>query len=69
VAWALEGDLDPTTARSNTFEFQWPPCSGRYITIPEIDRVEWFSPDDARPLLKGTQHPFIDRLLEALARP
>jgi predicted NUDIX family NTP pyrophosphohydrolase len=69
VAWALEGDLDPTTAHSNTFAFQWPPRSGRYITIPEIDRVEWFSPDDARPRLKETQHPFIDRLLEALARP
>ena len=69
VAWALEGDLDPATAQSNTFPFQWPPGSGRYITIPEIDRVEWFSPDDARPRLKDTQHPFIDRLLEALARP
>ena len=69
VAWALEGDLDPATAHSNTFPFAWPPGSGRYITIPEIDRVEWFSPDDARVPLKETQHPFIDRLLVALSRP
>ena len=69
VAWALEGDLDPATSHSNTFPFQWPPRSGRYITIPEIDRVEWFSPDDARARLKATQHPFIDRLVEALNRP
>jgi len=69
VAWALEGDLDPATAHSNTFQFAWPPGSGRYITIPEIDRVEWFSPDDARVPLKETQHPFIDRLLVALSRP
>ena len=69
VAWALEGDLDPATSHSNTFPFQWPPRSGRYITIPEIDRVEWFSPDDARARLKDTQHPFIDRLVEALNRP
>jgi predicted NUDIX family NTP pyrophosphohydrolase len=69
VAWALEGDLDPATAHSNTFPFQWPPRSGRYITIPEIDRVEWFSPDEARRRLKDTQHPFIDRLVEALNRP
>ena len=69
VAWALEGDLDPATAHSNTFPFQWPPRSGRYITIPEIDRVEWFSPDEARVRLKDTQHPFIDRLVEALNRP
>jgi predicted NUDIX family NTP pyrophosphohydrolase len=65
-AWALEGDLDPATAHSNTFPFQWPPKSGRWITIPEIDRVEWFAPDEARRRIKETQIPFIDRLLEAL---
>ena len=65
-AWALEGDLDPATAHSNTFPFQWPPRSGRWITIPEIDRVEWFAPDEARRRIKETQIPFIDRLLEAL---
>jgi predicted NUDIX family NTP pyrophosphohydrolase len=69
VAWALEGDLDPADAHSNTFPFQWPPRSGRYITIPEIDRVGWFAPDDARRKLKDTQHPFIDRTLDALSRP
>jgi predicted NUDIX family NTP pyrophosphohydrolase len=69
VAWALEGDLDPANAHSNTFPFQWPPRSGRYITIPEIDRVAWFAPDDARRKLKDTQHPFIDRTLDALSRP
>ncbi len=65
-AWALEGDVDPATAKSNTFPFQWPPRSGRFITIPEVDRVEWFSPDEARRRIKDTQVPFIDRLLEAL---
>jgi predicted NUDIX family NTP pyrophosphohydrolase len=69
VAWALEGDLDPAAAYSNTFPFQWPPRSGRYVTIPEIDRVGWFAPDDARRKLKDTQHPFIDRTLDALSRP
>jgi len=65
-AWALEGDLDPATARSNTFPFEWPPRSGRWITIPEIDRVGWFAPDEARQRIKDTQIPFIDRLLDAL---
>ncbi len=69
AGWALEGDLDPATAHSNTFPFQWPPKSGRYITIPEIDRVEWFVPDEARRKIKDTQIPLIDRLLEALSRP
>jgi predicted NUDIX family NTP pyrophosphohydrolase len=69
VAWGLEGDLDPATAQSNTFAFQWPPGTGRYITIPEVDRVEWFEPDEARLRIKDTQIPFIDRLIEALDRP
>ncbi len=67
-AWALEGDLDPAAAHSNTFPFQWPPRSGRWITIPEIDRVEWFVPDEARRRIKDTQGPFIDRLLEVLGK-
>jgi predicted NUDIX family NTP pyrophosphohydrolase len=66
-AWALEGDLDPATAHSNTFPFQWPPRSGKFITIPEIDRVEWFAPDAARKRIKDTQVPFVDRLIEALS--
>jgi len=66
VAWALEGDLDPAAAHSNTFPFQWPPRSGRYIQIPEIDRVEWFAPDAAKARIKETQIPFIDRLLGVL---
>lgn len=65
-AWGLEGDLDPATARSNTFPFEWPPRSGRWITVPEIDRVAWFGPDEARQRIKDTQIPFIDRLLDAL---
>ena len=67
VAWAVEGDLDPATASSNTFPFEWPPRSGRWITVPEVDRVEWFSPDEARRRLKDTQVPLVDRLLEHLA--
>lgn len=66
VAWAQEGDLDPATAHSNTFEFEWPSTSGRWITIPEIDRVEWFAPGEARRRIKDRQTPFIDRLLDAL---
>ncbi len=64
--WAIEDDLDASAARSNTFTMEWPPRSGRVETFPEIDRVEWFSPDDARAKLKETQVPFVDRLLEAL---
>jgi predicted NUDIX family NTP pyrophosphohydrolase len=65
-AWALEGDLDPRAARSNTFELQWPPGSGSRQSFPEIDRVEWFDTAEARRRIKPTQIPLIERLEEAL---
>jgi predicted NUDIX family NTP pyrophosphohydrolase len=65
-AWAIEGDLDPADAVSNTFEMEWPPRSGRRQTFPEIDRVTWFTPPEARVHLKPTQIPFVDRLVETL---
>jgi predicted NUDIX family NTP pyrophosphohydrolase len=68
-AWAVEGDLDPATIRSNEFEFEWPPRSGVRRTYPEIDRVAWFTPDEARRRLKPTQVPLLERLELALARP
>jgi len=68
-AWAIEGELDPATARSNEFEVEWPPRSGRRQRFPEIDRVAWFPPDEARRHLKETQIPFVDRLLEAVVPP
>jgi len=66
-AWAIEGDLDAETARSNEFEMEWPPRSGRRQVFPELDRVGWFRPDEARRRLKPTQVPFVDRLVELLA--
>ena len=66
VGWAVEGDLDPSTAVSNTYEMEWPPRSGVLRSFPEIDRVEWFVLDEARRRLKPAQVPFLDRLENAL---
>jgi predicted NUDIX family NTP pyrophosphohydrolase len=66
-AWGLEGDLDPASAVSNTFEMAWPPRSGLREFFPEIDRVEWFGPEEARRRIKETQIPLIDRLEAALS--
>ncbi len=66
-AWAVEGDLDPAVAVSNTFEMSWPPGSGLRREFPEIDRVAWFEPEEARRRLKPTQIPLVDRLEAALA--
>jgi predicted NUDIX family NTP pyrophosphohydrolase len=66
VAWAVEGDLDPAAAVSNTYEMEWPPRSGRLQSFPEIDRVDWFGLDEARRRLKAAQVPLLDRLEAAL---
>ena len=66
LAWALEGDLDPADAVSNTFEMVWPPRSGRMQAFPEIDRVEWFDTARGREKLNAAQAPFLDRLESAV---
>jgi len=67
TAWALEGDLDPALARSNTFEMEWPPHSGRAATFPEIDRVAWFDLDTARTKIKAAQIPLLERAADAVS--
>ncbi len=64
--WAAAGDLDPSTAVSNTFELEWPRGSGRIRTFPEVDRVAWFGVEEARARLVRGQLPFLDRLTRAL---
>ncbi len=65
-AFALEGDFDVATLRSNTFETEWPPRSGRMNTYPEIDRIAWLDLPAARIQILEAQRPLLDRL-EALA--
>lgn len=65
-AWAVEGDLDPESARSATFDMEWPPHSGVSRSFPEIDRVEWFDRDEARRRIKPAQATLLDRLEEIL---
>jgi predicted NUDIX family NTP pyrophosphohydrolase len=65
-AWALEGDMDPADARSNTFPMEWPPRSGIFIEVPELDQVAWFTPEQARVAMNPAQVKLIDALLERL---
>ena len=66
TAWAVRGDLDPASVRSNTFTMQWPPRSGREQEFPEIDRAQWFALDEARAKLVGAQVELLDRLAARL---
>src|SRR5215468_2504471 len=61
-AWAFEGDLpDNFKPKSNQFEIEWPPRSGKMKQFPEIDRAEFFVEEIARRKIKPAQIPFIDR--------
>jgi predicted NUDIX family NTP pyrophosphohydrolase len=66
-AWALEGELDATAAKSNTFMLEYPPRSGRMVEVPEVDRAEWFALELAREKMNPAQTAFLDRLSEALS--
>ena len=66
TAWAIEGDADVDTMRSNTFSMEWPPRSGVMRAFPEVDRAGWFDLASARKKLLAGQVPFLLRLTEAL---
>ena len=61
-AWALEGDLDAASVRSNTFTMQWPPRSGRMQEFPEVDRAQWFGLEEAIGRINPAQAAFLERL-------
>lgn len=67
LAWALEGSLNPADQQSITCEIEWPPRSGKKMTIPEVDRVEWVAPSTAKNLVIEGQIPLFDRLEKLLA--
>lgn len=67
-AWAFEGDCDPAAACSIVTRTEWPPRSGRLIEIPEIDRVAFFSIDDARTVINAGQLALLDRLMDELEK-
>ena len=54
-AWAFEGDCDPSKIVSNTCEIEWPPKSGEKITIPEVDKAEFFDIPTAVTKLNSAQ--------------
>lgn len=64
VAFAVEGDIDIGAIKSNTFEIEWPPKSGRMQVFPEIDRAAWFDLPAALVKILEGQRPFLDRLTE-----
>lgn len=61
-AWAVEGEVDAAAIRSNTFEMEWPPRSGKKQSFPEVDRAEWFEAEAAKELVIKGQEKLIDQI-------
>ncbi|WP_407192763.1 NUDIX domain-containing protein [Bradyrhizobium sp. STM 3566] len=62
TAFAAELDIDVRGIRSNTFEMEWPPRSGKRQAFPEVDRAQWFTLEGAREKINAGQRPLLDRL-------
>jgi len=65
-AFGVEGDLDPADIRSNEFELEWPPRSGRIERFPEVAEGRWMTLAQARAMMLPSQLPLLDALEEKL---
>jgi predicted NUDIX family NTP pyrophosphohydrolase len=67
LCWAIEGDLDPSTIVSNTFEIEWPPRSGKRQSFAEVDKAAWFAYGDAIKYINEKQIALLDELTSRLS--
>jgi len=65
-AFAVEGDFDLSRCRSNHFQAEWPPRSGKWKSFPEVDRVAYFDVRTALAKILVYQRPFIIELGQKL---
>ncbi len=61
-AWAVESDCNTAGIKSNMFEMEWPPNSGKKKSFPEIDKAEWFKTEEAKKRIIPGQVSLIEEL-------
>jgi predicted NUDIX family NTP pyrophosphohydrolase len=66
TAYVVEADVDETRVKSNFFEMEWPPKSGRRQSFPEIDRAQWFDIETAARKMHKGQIPILHALVKQL---
>ncbi len=67
-AWSIEGEVDASAIRSNTFSMEWPPRSGKMREFAEVDRGGWFDLAAARTKILKGQMPLLDQLQKKMER-
>ena len=66
VAFAGSFTVDADQIRSNLFEMEWPPRSGKKASFPEVDKAGWFTKQEALEKIVTGQRPFLDELEKLL---
>ena len=67
IAFAVQGDPALCFIRSNTFEMEWPPRTGKRQSFAEVDRAAWFTLDEAMVKIHPAQVPFLSFLQTVVA--
>jgi predicted NUDIX family NTP pyrophosphohydrolase len=69
TAWAVEGNIDTQKIKSNNFEMEWPPKSGKMQKFPEVDKAAWVDLPTAAKKLQRAQVAFLESLAKELKVP
>lgn len=64
-----DAGFDPATLRSNEFELEWPPRSGKMRSFPEVDRGAFFDAAEATRKMLSRQQPLLERARAAFVGP
>ena len=67
-AWALKMDMATEKIKSNDFEMEWPPKSGKMQRFPEVDKAQWFSVEEAKNKINAAQAALLDELITVLEK-
>lgn len=65
-AWIQQRNLDASQVKSNDFDMEWPPGSGRVQSFPEIDKAAWFDLPTAGEKINVGQLPLLQELAERI---
>ena len=61
--YAINKDFDVNTLVSNYCEVEYPQKSGIFITIPEVDKAQWFTIDEVQQYIVKKQYKLIKKLI------
>lgn len=64
--FAVDGDIDPSLVKSNSFTIEWSPASGLIKSFPEVDRAQWFDLETASIKINKAQCDFLEQLKRKL---